>query len=47
MRVLERFTLSHGGTAVLTDAYAVLAALEAHSAQDAERPTFTTTFRRT
>lgn len=35
-RALERFTLSHGGGAIVTNADAVLAALEAYSAIDAE-----------
>lgn len=35
-RALERFTLAHGGTAFVTNADAVFAALEAYSALDAE-----------
>lgn len=35
-RALERFTLSHGGGAIVTNADAVFAALEAYSAIDAE-----------
>lgn len=35
-RALERFTMSHGGGAIVTNADAVFAALEAYSAVDAE-----------